>query len=80
MFQVTMGAMVRIQIVRAAILHPTIIHQATVSPIRLMSKWCGDQNKTASILAVKNDVCLVILLLFFCVHFHCDDHFFFPKK
>ena len=39
-----MGAMVQIQTVQAAIPQiQTIIHQATVSPIQSMSKWCGDR-------------------------------------
>ena len=39
-----MGAMVQIQTVQAAIPQiKTIIHQATVSPIQSMSKWCGDR-------------------------------------
>ena len=43
-----MGAMVPILIVQEAILHPTIIHQATVSLIQSMSKWCGDQSKSVA--------------------------------
>ena len=58
-----MGAMVRIQIVQAAILHPTIIHQATVSPIRSMSKWYGDQNEVH---CADDIVCLVIIIIFLC--------------
>ena len=38
-----MGAMVQIQVQAAIPQIQTIIHQATVSPIQSMSKWCGDR-------------------------------------